>query len=57
MFYAKYPLAVSLAAFVLTQHALAADTPAVPECAQYEKLLTNTSPHVAMCPAPVFVLE
>lgn len=42
MFYAKYPLAVSLAAFVLTQHALAADTPAVPECAQYEKLLTRT---------------
>ena len=41
MFYAKYPLAVSLAAFAFTQHALAADTPAAPECAQYEKLLTR----------------
>ena len=41
MFYAKYPLAVSLAALAFTQHALAADTPAAPECAQYEKLLTR----------------
>ncbi len=41
MFYAKYPLAVSLAAFAFAQHALAADTPAAPECAQYEKLLTR----------------
>ena len=41
MFYAKYPLAVSLAAFALTQQALAADTPAEPESAQYEKLLTR----------------
>ena len=41
MFYAKYPLAVSLAAFALTQPAVAADTPAEPECAQYEKLLTR----------------
>lgn len=41
MFYAKYPLAVSLAAIAFTQHALAADTPAAPECAQYEKLLTR----------------
>ncbi|MES2868753.1 MAG: carbohydrate porin [Pseudomonadota bacterium] len=42
MFYPKYPLAVSLGALAFARSALAADTPAAPECAQYEKLQTRT---------------